>query len=99
MKILKILKRLHAILMESAMPTAPYPHCDGDVLHAPGSCRFCDEFPERQSRRVAEGVCFTGEDDPSKKPCPATLRRSAVQINVWPGNRPHPHGGDQCTST
>lgn len=35
------------------------PHCNTEVLHAPGSCQFCDEFPDRQSMRAASGTPFT----------------------------------------
>lgn len=38
---------------------APYPHCNSEVLHAPGTCTFCDLFPERQAMRSASGTPFT----------------------------------------
>lgn len=68
-------------------PTAPYPHCDDRVLHAPGVCSFCDLYPEEQAARIANGVNFTGESDPNKKQCPAEQRRSLDTINRWGGNR------------
>ena len=36
-----------------------YPHCNTEVLHAPGTCRYCDEFPDRQAMRTASGTSFT----------------------------------------
>lgn len=38
---------------------ATYPHCNADVIHAPGTCVFCDEHPERQRVRAAGGTPFT----------------------------------------
>lgn len=66
---------------------APCPHCDRNVLHAPGKCEYCDMYPEEQAKRILAGVNFTGENDPNKKPCPAEERRSLDSINNWPGNR------------
>lgn len=73
------------------------PHCDLNVLHAPGMCQVCDLFPELQRARHEANVNFTGENDPSKDPCPATLVRDLQKIERWPGNVPHePDGlGDQ----
>lgn len=65
--------------------TAPFPHCDDLVLHR--DCEYCNEYPERQRKRAADGINFTGEYDPSKKPCPSEERRSLEIINRWPGNR------------
>lgn len=66
------------------------PHCDADVLHAPGACVYCDGRPDLQARRAFEGVNFTGENDPAKTPCPATLRRPVEKIERWYGNVPRP---------
>lgn len=41
------------------MTDAPYPHCNTEVLHAPGTCAYCDEFPDRQAQRVASNTPFT----------------------------------------
>lgn len=68
------------------------PHCDDRVLHAPGSCSYCDEYPLLQKARQVWGICFT--DDPRDvegldlMQCPAERRRSAADIHRWPGNRP-----------
>ncbi len=32
----------------SPEPSAKYPHCNQDILHAPGECFYCDKYPERQ---------------------------------------------------
>jgi hypothetical protein len=63
-------------------------HCDELVIHAPLQCKFCDQFPELQQSRIQDRVNFTGEHDPTKKPCPAEQRRSLKTINKWHGNRP-----------
>ena len=49
------------------------PHCDANVLHAPGTCRYCDAYSDRQDTRIACGINFTGENDPNKLPCPSRL--------------------------
>lgn len=38
---------------------APYPHCNTEVLHAPGECVYCDMYPERQQARIAGGSPFS----------------------------------------
>ena len=65
-----------------------FPHCDSSILHAPKSCEFCDARPLWQALRVAWGVNFTGESDPTKAPCPSEQRRSARMVHMWPRNRP-----------
>lgn len=35
------------------------PHCNTEVLHAPGQCYYCDHYPDRQSARAASGGSFT----------------------------------------
>lgn len=42
--------------------TYPYPHCNAEVLHAPGRCVYCDAFPERQRMREAGGGGFTPDE-------------------------------------
>lgn len=66
---------------------APAPHCDQNVLHAPGRCDFCDIYKDLQHFRITSGINFTGETDPEKKPCPATEARKLEDIERWPGNR------------
>lgn len=67
---------------------APYPHCDQEVLHAPGECEFCDQYADFQGQRLVDGVNFTGHSDPGFKPCPSDARRGLAGAHVWPGNRP-----------
>lgn len=64
------------------------PHCDGDVLHAPGVCPYCDKHPDLQKYRSQAGINFTGEYVEGKTLCPSEQRRSLKDINRWPGNRP-----------
>lgn len=71
---------------------AQFPHCDSNVLHAPGTCRFCDMSPQLQLGRSAAHVNFTGEHDPEKLPCPAENYRPLDTINQWAGNIPVPPG-------
>ena len=67
---------------------APFPHCDANVLHAPGTCEYCDKYPGRQQERIRAGVNFTNTYDPDLMKCPATFYRSEETINKWGGNRP-----------
>jgi hypothetical protein len=36
-----------------------FPHCNAEVLHAPGTCQYCDMFPDRQAARQASHTPFT----------------------------------------
>lgn len=65
---------------------APFPHCDSNVLHAPGQCVYCDEYPAMQEERRLDGVNFTGQTNPDLKPCPAVSARSLDTIEKWSGN-------------
>jgi hypothetical protein len=70
-----------------------YPHCDSNVLHGPGTCRFCDTYAaDLQDQRITQGINFTNENDPDKLPCPATMRRPASRIHTWGGNAPVAEG-------
>lgn len=74
---------------------AKFPHCDSRVLHAPGKCVFCDEYPDKQTERENKNIAFTGEDFwpqdgvkfRPKSQCPAEEARSLEVINAWSGNR------------
>lgn len=66
-----------------------FPHCDNKVLHAPGQCEYCDEHPDWQHLRQVWGICFTGEPNPNKIPCPAEQARPLESINKWGGNAPN----------
>ena len=37
------------------------PHCDPRVLHEPGKCMHCDNFPSWQELRQLWNINFTGE--------------------------------------
>lgn len=36
-----------------------FPHCNSEVLHAPGECHYCDHYPQRQAVHSASGTPFT----------------------------------------
>ena len=63
------------------------PHCDSNVLHAPGECQYCDMYPEWQELRILMKVNFTGEDLPGREPCPSERMRALSTIEQWGGNR------------
>lgn len=46
----------------NAMSDATAPHCNPEVLHAPGTCWACDLYPERQEQRAASRTPFTPAD-------------------------------------
>lgn len=64
------------------------PHCDQSVLHAPGMCGFCDQYPDWQEMRSMWGINYTGKYSEDKVLCPSEHRRPLGKINLWPGNRP-----------
>lgn len=39
--------------------SAPFPHCNSEVLHAPGDCYYCDKYPGMQKLRAAGGNPFS----------------------------------------
>jgi hypothetical protein len=41
------------------MSMAEFPHCNSEVLHAPGDCYYCDLYPDRQAQRAASGAGFS----------------------------------------
>lgn len=65
------------------------PHCDQRVLHAPGECEYCDEYPELQDARELWGINYTGGRDQAKLVCPSEMARPLDLINLWPGNQAH----------
>lgn len=87
---------------EGVPPLTP-PHCDQDILHAPGECRYCDAEPLWQQLRVLWGIAFTGHPPRittsgggrayEEIACPSDIRRLGGVANRWPGNQPRP--GDQ----
>lgn len=73
--------------VEDAPYVAPFPHCDSNVLHSPGTCEYCDHYPEAQNARRISGINFTNTDTPGFLPCPSTAFRTVQSIERWPGNR------------
>lgn len=72
-------------------PKNPGVHCDSRVLHAPATCKYCDEFaPDAQRARLDQGINFTGEYDKNKEGCPSELWRPLEVIERWPRNKPYP---------
>jgi hypothetical protein len=67
---------------------AKFPHCDSNILHAPGQCVYCDKYPDEQLWRYKANINYTGEDIPGKLPCPAEFARSREKVNAWGGNVP-----------
>ena len=73
----------------------PAPHCDPQVLHAPGVCRYCDAHPKWQTKRTLAKMLFTGElPREGWQPCPAEKARGMDSSNAGPGNRPADSSGD-----
>ncbi len=64
-----------------------FPHCDHNVLHAPGKCEYCDQFPQLQAARFLYGINFTNESVKTKLTCPAEAVRPRSIINRWFGNK------------
>ncbi len=69
----------------------PRAHCDNLILHAPGSCQYCDHYPDAQALRDWWQINFTGRHDPARLPCPSTLRRTDEIRDRWGGNVALPH--------
>lgn len=68
---------------------AKFPHCDQRVLHKPGTCQFCDAYPDRQELRKDWKIAFTGETPKDGElPCPSDAARGRGGAHVWGGNRP-----------
>lgn len=69
-----------------------FPHCDAAVLRRAEDCEYCALPKNRPLHewRQRNGVNYTGENDPTKRPCPAESVRPTSTIHRWPGNRPKP---------
>jgi hypothetical protein len=64
------------------------PHCDQNVLHAPGECKICDEYAApAQQDRIARKINFTNHFDADKSPCPSWIDRGQA-ASLWEGNAP-----------
>lgn len=66
------------------------PHCDSAVLHAPGECRFCDQYPDWQELRQLWRINFTGHMQDRKTPCPSVWFRDPLVRDLWGGNTARP---------
>lgn len=71
-------------------PSAFAPHCDQRILHAPGECKYCDDFDEWQEARELWGIAYTGHTPTDGQiPCPADVARppgSESDHRRWGGN-------------
>jgi hypothetical protein len=68
---------------------AAYPHCDSAVLHEPGRCDYCDEYPAKQAARLLSKINYTGNRWEGFGLCPSEMSRDLATINKWEGNVPH----------
>lgn len=71
-----------------------FPHCDPRVLHKPSECQYCDQHPDWQELRLAQGVAFSGhKPKPGQTPCPAdqaVFYGQRGDYNQWYGNVAQP---------
>lgn len=80
--------------MSTELPNPP--HCDAAILHRPGTCEYCDIYPDWQALRLVWGVAFTGETPTTDQiACPSDFRRPWGRAALWPGNQAHPPEGDR----
>lgn len=70
------------------------PHCDPSILHSPGSCEYCDHYPDWQEHRKVAQIAFSDENPPpdDKAPCPSTHFRPPGVRDQWGGNVAKPAG-------
>lgn len=68
------------------------PHCDSSILHAPGTCEYCDMYPDWQEYRRIAQIAFTGTEQEQGSasdllaPCPSTFFRAPETRDAWGGN-------------
>lgn len=62
------------------------PHCDSRLLHSPGTCVACDEFPTAQVFRKLVGLKFTDQMDENEAVLPG-MDRTVGSATRWGGNR------------
>jgi hypothetical protein len=77
-----------SIVHESATRRGTIPHCDSDILHALGSCIYCDGRTELHKAREVLRINYTGQHDKDKLLCPAEVGRSTEKMELWYGNIP-----------
>lgn len=73
---------------QTITPRATAPHCDFRVLHAPGDCEYCDQYPDWQEYRKIAQINFTNQFDPDKLICPSLWNRKGLPVRepddeVW----------------
>jgi hypothetical protein len=56
---MKLFGRSRPVEAAAEEAVAPFPHCNTEVLHAPGTCVYCDLYPDRQAQRQASNTPFT----------------------------------------
>jgi len=83
----ELIDQLDDRAMYQEAPESAFPHCDGLILHAPGECGYCDEYPRAQADRLRNHVSFTGASRFGWRICPSEERRHLEKIEKWPGNR------------
>ena len=66
------------------------PHCDATILHAPGECQYCDDYPDWQEYRETARINFTNHHDAHKAPCPSIHFRTPEVRDQWYGNVARP---------
>jgi hypothetical protein len=62
------------------------PHCDSAILHAPGECTYCDQYPDWQLIRDRWLINFTGHMADGRTPCPSVWFRDPLVRDLWGGN-------------
>lgn len=81
------------------------PHCNSQVLHVPGVCEFCDEYPDWQQARILAKTEFSPTDLPwaGNRPegysWPNEIPYEAdhsVTKRGWYCTMPDGHGGTSC---
>lgn len=63
----------------------PFPHpVETRMLHRPGACTACDNFPDRQLGRVLAKIAYTGDVAESGwLPCPSAQNPGAVERDLF----------------
>lgn len=70
-----------------------YPHCDSNVLHARGTCRYCSSsrYDALHTLRRRFAIAYSGAlIEAGQEACPSEAWRPADVIERWPGNRAAP---------
>lgn len=62
------------------------PHCDNQILHSPGKCKYCDDHPDAQTYRKMLHLKFTDEMSEGDSVLPGGERTKA-RAERWGGNQ------------